>query len=169
MRQVVVRTAVRSRSGGGVRLSLLVAVALAGVFLAGCSSSSKPAAGAGTEAPTTLTTHTGPDGTYVTDNRGVSLYDFVNDTPTSSTCVGACASTWPPLTGTAVAGSGVTGSLITTITRPDGTKQVAYNGHPLYYYQGDSGAGQTNGQGQNLNGGLWWLISPAGDEIKTMH
>jgi predicted lipoprotein with Yx(FWY)xxD motif len=99
----------------------------------------------------------------------VSLYDFVNDTPTTSNCVGACATSWPPLTGTATAGTGVTGSMITTITRPDGTKQVAYNGHPLYYYRGDSAAGQTNGQGLNLNGGLWWLLTPAGAELKTSH
>jgi len=164
MRQVVVR----GRHGSGVRLPLIVVVALAAVVLAACSSSSKtPASGGGNQAPTTLMTHTGSAGTYLTDNRGVALYDFVNDTPTSSSCVGACATVWPPLTGTATAGTGVTGSMITTITRPDGTKQVAYNGHPLYYYHGDSAAGQTNGQGQNLNGGLWWLLSPAGTEIKT--
>lgn len=169
MRQDGARTVAPGWWRSGARLSVLAGAAvLASLALAACSSSSKPSSSgnSGNQAPTTLGTRSGPDGTYLTDNRGVTLYDFVNDTPTSSSCVAACASQWPPLTGTATAGSQVQGSLITTITRPDGTKQVAYNGHPLYYYAGDSAAGQTNGQGQNLNGGLWWLISPAGDEIK---
>jgi predicted lipoprotein with Yx(FWY)xxD motif len=168
MRQDGARTVVRGRRlRSGARLSLLCAAVLASLALAACSSSSKPkSGGTGGGAPVQLLTKTGADGTYITDSRGVSLYDFVNDTPTSSNCVGACASQWPPLTDTVTAGAGVNGSLITMITRPDGTKQAAYNGHPLYYYAGDGGAGQTNGQGQNLNGGLWWLISPAGDEIK---
>ncbi|HKD97698.1 MAG TPA: hypothetical protein VKB69_08860 [Micromonosporaceae bacterium] len=168
MRQVVARTAVRGRfGGGGTRLSVVVAALLATLALAACSSSSKSSGSGGTstQAPKTLKTATGSAGTYLTDGRGFALYDFVNDTPTSSTCVGSCATFWPPVTSPATAGSGVTASLITTITRPDGTKQVAYNGHPLYFYNGDSAAGQTNGQGLNQEGGVWWLLSPAGDEI----
>ena len=49
----------------------------------------------------------------------------------------------------------------------DGTKQVTYAGHPLYYFAGDSGAGQTNGQGVDGFGALWWLVAPSGQKITT--
>jgi hypothetical protein len=52
-----------------------------------------------------------------------------------------------------------------TITRSDGSKQVTYLGHPLYYFAGDSGPGQTNGQGSNGFGAKWWLVAPAGTKI----
>ena len=52
-----------------------------------------------------------------------------------------------------------------TITRSDGTKQVTYSGHPLYYFAGDSGPGQTNGQGSDNFGAKWWLVAPAGAKI----
>ena len=52
-----------------------------------------------------------------------------------------------------------------TITRSDGTKQVTYKGHPLYYYISDTKAGQTTGQGSNNFGALWWLVSPSGAAI----
>jgi hypothetical protein len=48
------------------------------------------------------------------------------------------------------------------ITRSDGGKQVTYDGHPLYYFSGDSGPGQANGQGSDGFGAKWWLVSPAG-------
>jgi predicted lipoprotein with Yx(FWY)xxD motif len=83
-------------------------------------------------------------------------------------CSGPCAQVWPPLTtnGKPTAGSGVTASKLTTITRSDGSTQVVYAGHPLYYVVGDTSAGATNGQGINNFGGLWWLLSPAGMAIQ---
>ena len=53
-------------------------------------------------------------------------------------------------------------SLLGTIRRADGTTQVAYNGHPLYYYDGDSGAGQLNGQDVDAFGAKWFVVTPAG-------
>jgi predicted lipoprotein with Yx(FWY)xxD motif len=82
----------------------------------------------------------------LTNARGYTLYLFVPDPPDKSTCYGTCAAYWPPVTGTPVAGTGVTGKL-GTIRRSDGGKQVTY--------VGDSGPGQANGNNINLNGGLW--------------
>ncbi|GIH12867.1 COG4315 family predicted lipoprotein [Rugosimonospora africana] len=152
----------------------------AGAFVAACSSNTTSASPAGSQgaAPSqaasgaggtpVVMTHTGPLGTYLTDGSGRTLYLFVTDTTSTSTCVGQCAAFWPPLTtnGTAQAGTGVTGSDLTTSTRPDGTSQVDYHGHPLYYFASDKAAGDTAGQGLD-NGGLWWVVSPSGNAITT--
>jgi predicted lipoprotein with Yx(FWY)xxD motif len=129
---------------------------------------------AGSSTPSTtggaavVMTKTGSAGTYLTDGSGKSLYLFVADTGGKSACSGSCAAVWPPLTttGKPTAGSGANGSMLTTITRTDGSTQVVYNGHPLYYYAADTAAGQTSGQGINTFGGLWWLVSPAGTAIQ---
>jgi len=94
----------------------------------------------------------GVKGTFGT--KGFTLYSFAPDTPTASKCYGNCAVYWPPVTGTAVAGSGLPGR-ISTIKRSDGSRQLTYNGHPLYTYIGDSAPGQARGNNLNLYGGLW--------------
>jgi predicted lipoprotein with Yx(FWY)xxD motif len=134
------------------------------------ASSSAAAGSAGAPASGTaasVTTRSGALGTYLADGSGASLYMFASDTSTKSTCSGACAAQWPPLTtkDAPKAGRGATAGKLTTITRDDGTKQVAYNGHPLYYFKGDSSAGQTNGQGIDGFGAKWWVLSPAGSQI----
>ena len=83
------------------------------------------------------------------------------DTSTTSKCTGSCATYWPPVTGPVTAGSGVTGTL-STITRPDGTTQATYDGHPLYTYVGDTAPGQAKGNGKNLSGGLWYEMTVSG-------
>jgi len=87
--------------------------------------------------------------------------------PTRSACAGACAAAWPVdnSSGTPKAGSGVKASLLGTIKRSDNTPQVTYNHHPLYYYSGDSGVGQQNGQGLNAFGAAWFLVAPAGGKV----
>jgi hypothetical protein len=65
------------------------------------------------------------------------------------------------------AGGDAKASDLGTITRSDGTKQVTYDGHPLYYFSGDSAAGQVNGQGSDGFGAKWWLVSPAGTQITS--
>jgi predicted lipoprotein with Yx(FWY)xxD motif len=84
-----------------------------------------------------------------------------------SNCSGACASAWPPVpaSGTVTASGGALSKDLGSITRSDGTKQVTYDGHPLYYFAGDTSAGQTNGQGSDGFGAKWWLVSPAGAMI----
>jgi predicted lipoprotein with Yx(FWY)xxD motif len=91
----------------------------------------------------------------LTNAHGDTLYWFAPDTSTVSHCYGTCAAYWPPLTGTPVASSGVTGSL-TTLKRSGGALQVTYNGHPLYTYVGDSAPGQNSGNRIHLNGGEWY-------------
>jgi predicted lipoprotein with Yx(FWY)xxD motif len=99
--------------------------------------------------------------TVLTNSKGFTLYWFALDTSTKSNCNGTCVTFWPPVPGTATLASGVKGTL-TTITRQDGSKQVAYNGHPLYTYSGDSSPGQASGNGVNLNGGIWHEATVSG-------
>jgi predicted lipoprotein with Yx(FWY)xxD motif len=97
----------------------------------------------------------------VTNSKGFTVYWFVPDTSTTSKCTGSCATFWPPVAGPASAMSGVTGTL-STITRPDGTKQATYDGHPLYTYAGDTAPGQAKGNGLNASGGLWYEMTVSG-------
>ena len=99
--------------------------------------------------------------TVLTNASGFTLYWFAPDTATRSACYGTCAGYWPPVTGTPSAGPGITGKL-GTIKRSDGTTQVAYNGHPLYTYVGDTAPGQAFGNGIDLNGGLWHEVTVSG-------
>ena len=88
------------------------------------------------------------------------------DQGTTSACNDACATNWPPLeNATPKAGKGAKASLVSTAPRADGTTQVVYNGHPVYTFQADTKAGSTNGQGVNAFGGLWHVVSPAGNPI----
>ena len=106
-------------------------------------------------------------GPILVDSRGRTLYDFPPDKGGMSSCYGACAALWPPLTTTATphAGAGVRASLLGTTKRSDGKLQVTYNGHPLYFFVSDTKPGQTTGQGVNQFGAPWWVLSPAGKEI----
>ena len=111
-------------------------------------------------------------GSILVDSTGMSLYVFLADTQDSgrSTCGDddGCAAEWPPRVGDAApfAGEGLDASLLGTITRDDGTTQVTYNGWPLYLFAGDTAPGDTNGQGLDEFGGLWFLVSPAGEAIQ---
>jgi len=102
-------------------------------------------------------------GTILVDGRGMTIYLFTADTQGSgaSTCEGACLVAWPAV-GELEAGAGVDPSLLSTITRSDGSSQAAYNGWPLYYYEKDKAAGDTTGQGVD---GVWWVMDPQGDAI----
>ncbi len=116
---------------------------------------------------TLMVTQTSSLGNFLVDQNGRTLYLFLNDTTSASTCNGSCAQAWPPLivANQASAGPGVDQSLIGTTTRSDGSMQVTYNGHPLYYFNKDTKAGDTNGQGVNGFGNYWYVVSPAGNEI----
>lgn len=111
-----------------------------------------------------------PYGAYLTDSEGRALYLFTADTKGgASMCEDACTEDWPPLraTGEPQLGPGVDSSLVDTVQRPDGGRQVTYNGWPLYRYAQDSGAGSTEGQDVRGYGGEWYLISPQGDKIQV--
>lgn len=103
-------------------------------------------------------------GTIVVDGDGMIVYQFDNDTQgaDSSTCTGQCATNWPAVPGSdAPELTGITGT-VGTITGVDGQPQLTLNGWPLYYYAGDANPGDTAGQGV---GGVWWVLSPAGEPI----
>jgi predicted lipoprotein with Yx(FWY)xxD motif len=106
-------------------------------------------------------------GTVLVGTGGRTLYLFEKDHGTTSACSGACAQAWPPLTtsGTPQASGAVKASLLGTTKRSDGAMQVTYAGHPLYLFQGDSAAGQTNGQGSKAFGAGWYVLTPAGKKI----
>ena len=99
--------------------------------------------------------------TVLTDSRGFTLYWYTSDTSTVSKCTGRCAWLWPPVIGPAAAGAGVTGQL-GTITRPDGSVQATYNGHPLYTASTDSAPGQAKGDNLADSGGRWHEVVVTG-------
>jgi predicted lipoprotein with Yx(FWY)xxD motif len=103
-------------------------------------------------------------GQILVNGDGMTVYLFVADTSTASTCYTSCAAIWPPVltTGAPVAGTGANASLLGTTTRTDGKVEVTYAGHPLYYFIQDKKAGDTTGQGVNGFGGLWWVLTPSG-------
>jgi predicted lipoprotein with Yx(FWY)xxD motif len=157
----------RNLWGAAGLAAMALVVAACGSSGSSSASSSSPAAPASSTAPPTsasssaLMTATINGTKVVTNSRGLTLYWFVPDTSTTSKCTGSCATYWPPVKGPATAGAGVTGTL-GTITRPDGTKQATYDGHPLYTYVGDSKPGQANGNNINLNGGVWHEMAASG-------
>jgi predicted lipoprotein with Yx(FWY)xxD motif len=159
-------------AGGAV----LTALIISGCGGASGSSSSAPKApskspgttGASGGAPLDVTTD--PKlGKIIVDAKGRTLYDFVIDKGTMSVCYGACASLWPPYTtnGKPVAGTGVSAALIGTTKRKDGSSEVTYAGHPLYYYAPDQKRGQITGQALNQFGAPWYALAPNGREIHT--
>ncbi|MER5472556.1 hypothetical protein [Streptomyces sp. NPDC002685] len=115
----------------------------------------------------TVTTKSGPLGKILVNSKGHTLYLFQSDKTNKSTCNGDCAKAWPPLkaSGKPTAGGGVNSKLLSTITRSDGSKQVTYNGHPLYTFADDTKAGQTNGQGLDAFGAKWYVLGTDGKAI----
>jgi predicted lipoprotein with Yx(FWY)xxD motif len=112
-------------------------------------------------AATILHTRNIGDVTVLTDDEGYTLYWFGPDTATKSACEGSCARNWPPVTGPAAWGPGVSGT-IGAIVRPGGSLQATYNGHPLYTTTADTGPGQTKGNGVWSHGGEWHEVTVPG-------
>ena len=142
--------------------------ALLAVLATGCSAAAagyhgaaRPAASSSSSAVKTARIN---GATVLTNARGLTLYSFAPDTPTTSKCNGSCAHSWPPVEGPATAGPGVTGTL-GTITRSDGTIQATYKGHPLYTYLGDTAPGQAKGNGLNVSGGVWHEVTVSGSAV----
>lgn len=107
-------------------------------------------------------------GKVIVDAHGRTLYLYAPDKNGKSSCYGKCATFWPPLlkTNARLAGSGVKASLVATTRRKNGALQLVYDGHPLYRFAEDTKAGQTNGQGLDAAGGLWWVLAPSGRPIE---
>lgn len=133
------------------------------------SSAASPASPASSGSGTVITTATSSGGKFLTNGSGRAVYLFTADSSDKSACSGACASAWPPVvaTGSPTPAGGVTASDLGTITRSDGTRQVTYDGHPLYYFVGDTGPGTDKGQGLDAFGAKWWLVAPSGSSITS--
>lgn len=132
-------------------------------------------------------------GPYLTDSEGRTLYVVVGDDDRPVECAGECADAWPPFTlesidammgdakGEAMDGSmsndemandemamaTIDPNLVGTVARADGTTQVTYQGHPLYYFVGDEEPGEVNCQAIENFGGTWYVIAPSGEIVKT--
>ena len=105
-------------------------------------------------------------GSFLVDDMGMTLYLYTKDKPNTSSCYGPCITNWPPLltTSNGVAGDGVDSSKFGTTLRTDGATQITYNSWPLYYYFKDKAPGDVVGQ---TVGGVWYVLSAAGDQITT--
>lgn len=160
------------------RTGLAAVGAAALLMLAACGSGGSQGSTSGSAAgsaaaqsaahPGKIATHSTSLGRVLVDPRDRTLYAFAADSPHHSVCTGSCLSYWPPVPGAdaaALASSGVTAKL-GVLKRTDGSSQLTANGFPMYTYAGDTAVGQTNGQGKNLSGGLWWVVAPTGKWVK---
>ncbi|MBZ0275888.1 MAG: hypothetical protein K8I60_07085 [Anaerolineae bacterium] len=131
---------------------IVVAVMLLGAISVGAQDSAAPA--------TVMMGSNDALGSFLVGANGFTLYLFKNDEPAKSNCAGDCAVNWPPLTvgegERPTLDAGVPGRL-GVITRDDGSRQVTYNGMPLYFFKNDAAAGDTNGQGR---GDVWYVVNP---------
>jgi predicted lipoprotein with Yx(FWY)xxD motif len=146
---------------------LATALVVMGVFFpvaeAGAAPATDAPATAGTARGTTIMAANSRFGRMLFNRSRQAIYIFENDRRRRTVCYGACARAWPPVytRGAPRAGRGVRGSLLGTIRRRDGRRQVTYAGKPLYYYAHE-GPGQVLCHNVDLNGGLWWVIGPDG-------
>jgi predicted lipoprotein with Yx(FWY)xxD motif len=95
--------------------------------------------------------------------KTVDLY-MPDGSSTTSKVPAALKAVWPAVTasGTPTVGAGLDQSKLVLEPQPDGTKQVAYNGHLLYTFQGDAAPGSAAGE---RLGGIWFVLSTAGAKI----
>src|SRR5712664_3788516 len=142
--------------------------AIATVLLAAACGGSSPSTSAASPSPSPAATGekiavatNAKLGSFLVDESGMTVYLFVADTGTASTCYSTCAIIWPPVltTGAPQAGTGAQASLLGTTTRTDGKVEVTYAGHPLYYFVQDKQPGDATGQGVDGFGGLWWVLT----------
>lgn len=160
------------------------ALAIAGGALAGCGGGSATGATTTSSAATTTqsvaaksapsvviaTYKTPEDGTLIAGANNRTLYVLTADEKSTSaheklsTCYGGCAAVWPPVlaSGTPAVAGKANASLLGLSTRREGSKQVTYNGLPLYYYAADTKAGQATGNHLKDSFGLWVGILASG-------
>ena len=163
------------------RLAAVLVTILAGL-LAACGDDSDDDEAGGTGPTTTTTTAARSTTTAAADEQetvavaetslgevlvdadGRTVYMFARDSGGTSQCRGPCAQTWPPVvaSGEPTAGAGLDATKVGTTTRDDGTRQVTYNGHPLYRYAPDQAPGDTEGHGV---GGVWFAVTPTGEAV----
>jgi predicted lipoprotein with Yx(FWY)xxD motif len=180
---MVSRRTAKSRAAGVAGLALSALVLAACGSSSSSSSNASPSSNAATAAAAATTSSTSSASapaaavtigtaqahgqTYLTGASGRAVYLWMADAMDKSSCSGTCAQVWPPVTttGKPAAGPGVTAGDLGTLKRSDGSEQVTYKGHPLYYFAADKSAGTTTGEGSNSFGAKWWLVAPSGSAI----
>lgn len=151
--------------------------------LAGCGSSSNSSSSAGPAPPSTSTqtaaarTSTAAPAALITTKRDklgtilaygpkrLTVYLFEADKGPASSCSGACAKVWPPVTGTPKATGSSRAADLGSINRADGSTQVTYKGHPLYLFTKDKDGGDAYGQGVKAFGASWYVVAPSGTKV----
>jgi predicted lipoprotein with Yx(FWY)xxD motif len=162
-------TAIRSRAIIGIGAAALALAACGGGYGSDESSAAGDGPGGGAadaedaaDAAPVGQADTGL-GTVLVDAEGLTLYGLTDDTDGTSTCDGACADAWPPLTvDSRDLPEGLDPGIFSVIERSDGTFQLAAADQPLYRFAGDARPGDTNGQG---SGGVWFAAAPDGSLI----
>jgi predicted lipoprotein with Yx(FWY)xxD motif len=145
--------------------------ALGALAVAGCGGGSS-STDAGSASATEGTTLTGAEvsglGTVLVDSEGITVYEFAKDTGARSSCYGACAEAWPPVTvsGKPLAGEGAMSTQLGTTKRKDGTMQLTYAGHPLYTFVEDEAPGEANGNESEAFGGRWSALDESGNAVE---
>jgi predicted lipoprotein with Yx(FWY)xxD motif len=148
-----------------IAILALAVVAVAAVAHSGGGKATS--AGYATSSAATISTASHGLGTMLVDAKGRTVYLWKADTGHKSTCSGACATAWPPVTtgGKPKARGAAKASLLGTTKRSDGSTQVTYAGHPLYRFKGDTKVGQHNGQGSDAFGADWLVVAAGGKAI----
>jgi predicted lipoprotein with Yx(FWY)xxD motif len=177
----LVALAIAGCGGGGSTSSSAASASGGSAYEQSTTTASAPASSATTAASGTSQTsgtsagvatisvaHSNLGSILIAGPKQKTVYLFAADKSPMSTCSSACAEVWPPVTTTGApkAAGGANAADLGTITRSDGTKQVTYKGHPLYYYVGDGTSGETSGQGINSFGAPWYVLTPSGSEVK---
>src|SRR6266705_1477207 len=141
--------------------ALVVLVALAAALAA--ASSLAEASRTSTPAHAKLILRTSEFGKVIFDSNGNVVYMFGRDKTATSTCYGICAKAWPPLLtkSTPSVGTGLNANLLGTTKRKDGSLQVTYNHHPLYFYSADM-HGKIMCQHAVMHGGIWLVLKANG-------
>ena len=150
-----------------MRKAILSLAAITAVACGNSTATTSPSGAPPASAATIAVATNSKLGQILVDGSGRTLYLFEADKGTSSTCYSGCAQYWPPLitNGAPKAGAGVTASLLGTTIRTDGTTEVTYGGHPLYYVVTDHNPGDATGQGVNNFGAPWDVVGPDGKQI----
>ncbi|MGH3496628.1 MAG: COG4315 family predicted lipoprotein [Nocardioidaceae bacterium] len=134
----------------------------------GTNATSPPSAVTSLPAGVAVGVSTTPVGKLLVTSSGRTMYAFAADSKGHSNCTATCLQYWPPVPASAAPkGSSAVSATLGEIKGTSGAEQLTVNGWPMYTYSGDSKAGDTNGQGLNLSGGLWWVVAPSGSWIKS--